>query len=69
MHNTVVAVVLSLLMAVAAVPVAAQVADSTTIGMFFCSRLERSPSIHDSDLERIPRWTSTPSAGCLVAAR
>ena len=33
MHNTVVAVVLSLLMAVAAVPVAAQVAGSTTIGV------------------------------------
>ena len=33
MHNTVVAVVLSLLMAVAVVPVAAQVAGSTTIGV------------------------------------
>jgi hypothetical protein len=33
MHNTVVVVVLSLLMAVAAVPVAAQVAGSTTIGV------------------------------------
>ena len=33
MHNTVVAVVLSLLMAVAAVPMASQVAGSTTIGV------------------------------------